>query len=143
MPPGEPVGATLVGTNHGETGSVKKARKTTSTPPTSSTPGSDNITAQAMADATSVFSELSALPATPTVAALAGVTLYPGVYSSATFTLASGVLTFDALNDTNATFVMISPGYLLVSSPYSMVLMNGALASRIFWALGDYASLAT
>ena len=71
------------------------------------------------------------------------MTLLPGVYSSATFTLASGILTFDARNDSNATFFLVSPAYLLVSAPSSMILLNGALASHIFWAIGDYASLAT
>ena len=117
----QPVGATLIGTNH----------------------GADEVSAAAQVDSQALHAQLTTLAATETPAALAGVTLFPGTYSSATFTLASGFLTFDARNDSNATFVLISPGYLLVSEPFSMLLMNGALASHIFWAIGDYASLAT
>jgi hypothetical protein len=121
MPPGEPVNTTLVGINH----------------------GSDAVSASAQADALTAHGNLSSLAATPITNALAGVTLLPGVYSSATFTLAAGVLTFDGLNVTNSTFVMVSPGYILVSALSSMVLVNGASASRVFWAIGDYASFAT
>lgn len=72
MPPGEPVGATLLGTNY----------------------GTGNTTADAQADVANVHAQLMGLDATPIAAELAGVTLGPGVYSSATFLLAAGVLTF-------------------------------------------------
>ena len=73
---------------------------------------------------------------------LAGMTLSPGVYSSAAFVLESGVLTFNALNDSNATFILVSPGSLVASYACSMELINGAQADRVFWALNNFASLA-
>jgi hypothetical protein len=121
MPPGEPVNATLVGTNH----------------------GSDVVSASAQAGALAVHRNLSALTATPITNALAGVTLSPGVYSSPTFLLSAGVLTFDALNASNSTFVLVTPGYVLISALSTMTLVNGALASRVYWAVGDYVSCAT
>jgi hypothetical protein len=121
MPPGEPVNAHLVGVNH----------------------GSDAVSASAQYDTLAVYGNLSTLVATPIASALVGITLHPGVYSSAAFNLASGVLTFDALNVTNSTFVLVTPSYVLVSAPGTMVLVNGARASQIFWAVGDYASFAT
>ena len=120
MPPDQPASATIIGTNY----------------------GTNNITAAAQTASLAVHDQLDALLATPAPAALAGVTLIPGVYSSATFTLASGTLVFDAINDSSATFVLVSPGYLLVSAPFKMLLVNGALASHIVWAIRDYASLA-
>lgn len=121
MPPSEPFGASLVGVNH----------------------RSDAASASAAADAMRTLTNLSSLTSTSISNELSGVTVYPGVYSSATFLLAAGVLTFDALNITNATFVMVSRGYILVSALGSMSLKNGARASRIFWAIEDYASFAT
>ena len=122
MPPGQPASTTIIGTNY----------------------GTNNITAAAQTAALAVYAQLDALRvlATAIPAALAGVTLIPGVYSSATFTLASGTLVFDALNDSNATFVLISTGHLLISAPFAMFLVNGALSSKIVWVIRDYASLA-
>ena len=121
MLPGEPVGATLIGINH----------------------GSDTVSEFAQRDALAVHGNLSSLIATPITNALAGATLIPGVYSSTTFLLSAGVLTFDALNVTNSTFILVTPGYVLVSALSSMVLVNGAVASNVFWAVGDYASFST
>ena len=78
----------------------------------------------------------------PIAGELADTTILPGVYSSATFVIDSGVLTFNALHDSNATFILISPGSLVASYPCSMVLINGAQANRVFWALDYFASFA-
>ena len=120
MPPGQPTSTRVIGTNY----------------------GTNNITAAAQIAVLAVYAQLDALLATAIPASLAGVTLAPGVYSSATFTLASGTLVFDALNDSNATFVLISTGHLLISAPFAMYLVNGALPSHVIWAIGNYASLA-
>jgi hypothetical protein len=118
MQPGEPVGASLTGVNH----------------------GSDLLSESAHNDALSVYARLSALSALPITNVLADVVLAPGVYTSPAFLLAVGTLTFDGLNNPNSTWIMISPGYLSVSALGSMTLINGASANHIFWALGDYAS---
>jgi hypothetical protein len=120
MPPNEPVGATLIGTNH----------------------GSDAYSASAQIDANAVRLNLTSLVTNSIPNELVGVTLLPGVYTAATFLLSAGELKFDALNASNSTFILVTPGYALFSGLSTMVLLNGARPSRIFWAIGDYASFA-
>jgi hypothetical protein len=67
-------------------------------------------------------------------------TLAPGTYTSATFyDITAGPLTLDAQGDTNAYWIFQMGSYLQVGTPtasQSIVLINGAQASHVFWAVG-------
>jgi hypothetical protein len=76
---------------------------------------------------------------------LGGRTLYPGVYKSApgSYSIAplNGNLTLDAQGDPNATWVFQMSTSLTVGDPTgpgvsSVILLNGAKASNVFWAVG-------
>jgi len=55
------------------------------------------------------------------------------------FTL-TGVLTLDAQDDPDAVFIVRSPGYISTAAGSSVVLVNGAKPSNIFWVTGSYFS---
>ncbi|MDQ2840258.1 MAG: Ig-like domain-containing protein [Acidobacteriota bacterium] len=76
---------------------------------------------------------------------LGGRTLYPGAYKSApgsySITPVNGNLTLDAQGDPNATWVFQMSTSLTVGDPTgpgvsSVILINGAKASNVFWAVG-------
>ena len=71
---------------------------------------------------------------------LGGRTLAPGTYTSSTFyDITAGPLTLDAQGNTNAYWVFQMGSYLQVGTPTaseSVVLINGAKASNVFWAVG-------
>lgn len=100
-------------------------------------------------------------PSTINIASdLSNVILRPGVYASSSFLNLSGTMTFDAMGDPSAVFVIAAPGtgYLSVSSGSSvcawagyvryhsvsasylycalqMTLVNGSLAKNIYWSV--------
>ena len=104
-----------------------------------------SVSAGAHTDLDGIYADLSSRALTPMstgiASQLASITLYPGVYHSTNqyFTL-DGTLIFDAQNNGNAVFVIVAPGtgYLAVSPGSQMLLVNGAKASNVFWALGSY-----
>jgi hypothetical protein len=67
-------------------------------------------------------------------------TLAPGTYTSATsYAITQGPLTLDAQGDTNAYWVFQMGSSLQVgtpTTPQSVLLINGAQASQVFWAVG-------
>jgi len=68
-------------------------------------------------------------------------TLAPGVYKSApgSYAISAGPLTLDAKGDPNASWVFQMASSLTVgtpTAPESVVLVNGALASNVFWQVG-------
>jgi hypothetical protein len=64
----------------------------------------------------------------------------PGLYTSAsTLTLTSGNMTLDAGGDPEAVWVFKAGSSLTVGDTRQMLLLNGAQASRVFWALGSSA----
>jgi hypothetical protein len=72
--------------------------------------------------------------------ALGGKVLRPGVYdSSAAFSLA-GVLTFDAMGDPNATWILRTPAALTTAAASTMVMINGGCEGNVFWLLGAAAT---
>ena len=79
-------------------------------------------------------------------------TLPPGVYISATNSSigVTGALTLDGQGDSNSVFVFQAPSTLTtasggtVSAPASqIILVNGALASNVFWQVGSSATIGT
>jgi hypothetical protein len=73
-------------------------------------------------------------------------TLAPGVYKSAVgyFDISAGNLTLDAKGDPNAYWVFQMGTYLTIgtpTSPESVLLVNGAQASHVFWQVGSAATI--
>jgi len=70
---------------------------------------------------------------------LAGLTEYPGVYTSlaTTFEITGGNLTLDAQGDSNAVWVFQMPsvgtGLTLTNPSCDVILANGAQANNVFW----------
>ena len=103
---------------------------------------------RARADALSAFNDLAALPAgsDPGAGQLGGLTLLPGVYTSAgsTFAITNGDLTLNANGNANATWVFQSAGALTVGQSAiasRVVLINGAQARNVFWKVGSAARI--
>ncbi|MET0637999.1 MAG: ice-binding family protein [Chitinophagaceae bacterium] len=121
-------------------------------PPLPGSAGSLIIATLARNDAFALYGEIS--PASmpggvdPGDGELGGLTLAPGVYKSAsgTFDITNSDLTLDAMNDPNAVFVFQCDAALTVgiagpTGARSIVLINGAKASNVFWWVGSAATI--
>lgn len=97
---------------------------------------------QAAMEAQAAYNTLQGLPPGITLSnnELGNRTLAPGTYTSATFyDITQGPLTLDAQGDTNAYWIFQMGSSLQVgtpTAPQSVVLINGAQASHVFWAVG-------
>ncbi len=76
---------------------------------------------------------------------LAGLTLYPGVYTSTptSFQITGGNLTLDAQGDANAVWVFQMPSstLTLTTPTCEVILTNGAQAANVFWEVGSSATI--
>ncbi|MCF8371554.1 MAG: Ig-like domain-containing protein [Bacteroidales bacterium] len=121
-------------------------------PPFPGTATSEAIATQGLIDATAAY--LSISPASmpggidPGSGELGGLTLYPGVYKSAsgTFNISNGPLTLDAQGDPNATWVFQTAAGLTVgiagpTGARSVLLVNGGLPKNVFWYVGSSATI--
>jgi hypothetical protein len=77
---------------------------------------------------------------------LAGLTIAPGVYPSASgsYMIQGGNLTLDAQGDANAVWVFQMATTLTVGgpgAPASIILTNGAQAKNVFWQVGSAATI--
>jgi hypothetical protein len=117
--------------------------------PADSTPETAAIADNARAAALAAYNELVAKPAGPLPGAgnLAGLTLAPGVYTSATsLMIQGGNVTLDAQGDANAVWVFQMGSSLTVggpgaASPASVILTNGAVPGNVFWQVGSAATI--
>ena len=101
----------------------------------------DATTTQAQLDVGSAFTD--AFGRTPTAGIttdLAGKLLGPGVFSADSLTN-SGVVTLNALGDTNAVFIIVSNTTLTAAPNSQVVLENGARAENVYWVVGTSANL--
>ncbi len=81
---------------------------------------------------------------TATVAGdLGGLTLSPGVYTSTSTLGITGTLTLDAGGNPNAQFIFQIASALTTATSSSVVLINSAQASNVFWQMGTSATLGT
>jgi hypothetical protein len=100
------------------------------------------LATQASLEAQTAYTTLQSLPPGITLPSneLGNRTLAPGTYTSASFyQITAGPLTLDAQGDPNASWVFQMGSYLTVGTPTaseSVVLINGAQASNVFWAVG-------
>ena len=115
-------------------------------------PGTTFYTATtAASEALTAYNTLQGLPGGITLASreLGNTTLFPGVYKSSSFyDVTAGPLTLDAQGDPNAYWIFQMGTYLTVGSPGtpsaasdSVLLLHGALASHVFWAVGSAATI--
>ncbi|MGA2674740.1 MAG: Ig-like domain-containing protein [Terracidiphilus sp.] len=99
------------------------------------------IATEAALEARTAYNTLQGLPSTGVLAAEVGnTTIYPGVYTNASSVgITLGPLTLDAKGDPNAYWVFQIGSSLTVgtpTAPESVILINGAQASNVFWAVG-------
>lgn len=74
---------------------------------------------------------------------LTGLTLAPGLYKSTSSLAVSGTLTFNALGNSDAIFIIQMASTLTTGSGSQIVLAGGAKASNIIWQVGSSATLGT
>jgi hypothetical protein len=77
---------------------------------------------------------------------LGGLTIYPGVYKSASgaYAISGSDLTLDAQGNANAVFVFQMATSLtvgLAGAPRNVILINGAKATNVYWQVGSSATI--
>lgn len=70
-------------------------------------------------------------------------TVLSGVYNSPSSLFIDGVLTLDGQGNSSAVWIFQMGSTLNVASSAQIILINGALASQIFWQVGSSATLET
>ena len=104
----------------------------------------DAVTQGAQTDLTTAYGTAAGEgPTLPIVADLAGQTLTPGVYNSASSLGLSGELTLNGGGDPNAVFVFQAGSTLTTASGSLVTLINGTQACNVFWQVGSSATLGT
>ena len=104
----------------------------------------DDLAIKAHADANRAYAQAKNLRSDhdfSTKTDLTGRTLYPGVYTSTTDFKLGGSLTLDAKNTTKI-FVFQLGTSLDINLGSRIILRNGAVASNIFWQVGNTATFA-
>jgi len=103
----------------------------------------DAVAQQAQSDLTTAYNDAAGRSSTATISSdLAGLTLTPGVYTSATSLGLSGNLTLDAQGDPSAVFIF-QAGSTLTASNAQITLTGGAQACNVFWQVGSSATIGT
>jgi Ice-binding-like len=125
---------------------VSPGAAVTGFPPGSVTAGSvhraDAVALQAQRDLTTAYNDAAGRSSTATISGdLAGRTLTPGVYTSASSLGLSGALTLDARGDPNAVFVFQASSTLTVASASRVLLIGAAQACNVVWQVGSSASI--
>jgi hypothetical protein len=106
--------------------------------------GADAVAAQAQSDLVTAYNDAAARSSTAAISAdLAGRTLTPGVYTSASSLGLSGAVTLDGGGDPNAVFVFQAGSTLTTGSGSRVVLTGAAQACNVFWQVGSSATIGT
>ncbi len=107
----------------------------------------DDIATQAKLDLTTAYNDAAGRTSTDIVTLsgnIGGLTLTPGLYkSTSSLSISSGDLTFDALGDANAVFIIQIASTLTTTSGRQVILSGQASASNIFWQVGTSATFGT
>ncbi|MBE3038017.1 MAG: DUF3494 domain-containing protein [Chloroflexi bacterium] len=100
------------------------------------------------ADALAAFNDLASRPdgMDPGAGQLGGLTLAPGVYKAAAgaFLITGSDLTLDAQGNADAVWIFQMASSLTVgapAAPRSVILVNGAQASNVYWQVGSAATI--
>jgi len=110
------------------------------------------VALQAYNAAVTEFNILAAMPTTgpdpgaATSENLGGLTIHPGVYASASgaYAISGSDLTLDAQGNANAVFVFQMGTSLtvgLAGAPRSVILINGAKPTNVYWQVGSAATI--
>lgn len=98
--------------------------------------------AQAHTDLIAAYNDVAARTGGTALAGdLAGLTLAPGLHSSAAAVSNTGTVTLDGGGDPNAVFVFKIGGALTMAAGSRVTLANGARASRVFWQVNGAAAV--
>lgn len=103
------------------------------------------VTAQCSTDLLNAYNQLNNTPFTNTNHTPVfggGENLFGGVYRINGAASVAGVLTLDAQGDSNTVFIFNIGGALTTGASTSVILANGALASRVFWIAEGAISMA-
>lgn len=104
--------------------------------------GGDAAAATAQVDLAAAYKDAAARPATAAISGdLAGRTLTSGVYKSAAALAISTTLTLDGQGNPNAIFIMQVDAAFNTAAGSSIILINGAQASRVYWQIAGAVSL--
>lgn len=102
---------------------------------------------QAKLDLVTAYNNLAGRTSTDMVTLsgnIGGLTLTPGLYmSTSSLAVSSGDLTFDALGNADAIFIIQIASSLTTTSGRQVFLSGGALASNIYWQVGSSATFGT
>lgn len=105
----------------------------------------EGIAATAKADLMLAYNDAAGRPPGTTISDLSGMVLAPGVYTSGS-TMDIGVggeLILDAQGDANAVWIFQVGSSLTVNNSAQVVLINGAQAANVFWAVFASSTLGT
>jgi hypothetical protein len=105
----------------------------------------DSVTQGAKTDLVTAYTTAAGEgPTTAITADLAGQTLTPGVYNSASAIHLSGVLTLDPGQlGPNAVWVFQAGSDLITASGSKVVMLNGAQSCNVYWQVGSSSTLGT
>lgn len=124
--------------------SVHPGNAITGFPPCTITGQRNTADASALAaqnDLTTAYNQLMLLPCGTTLTTdLGGQTLRPGVFCSLSSQGLTGTVSFDALGDPNASFVVRAASTITTASA-AVTLLNGAQAKNIYWVSGSSVTL--
>jgi|GEM_PF-1715647 len=107
--------------------------------------GGNAVTQQAHTDLLNAYNVAAGRTVNFTLASaeIGGLTLPPGVYSSASSVGLTGTVTLNAAGDPNAIWIFQIGSTLITASDSSVLLINGAQACNVFWQVGSSATLGT
>jgi Ice-binding-like len=107
----------------------------------------DVLVNQAKLDLTVAYNDAAGRTSTDMVTLsgnIGGLTLTPGLYkSTSSLAVSSGDVTFDALGNPNAIFIIQIASTLTTTSGRQVILAGGAQAKNIFWQVGTSATFGT
>jgi hypothetical protein len=107
----------------------------------------DAMVNQAKLDITAAFNDAAARTCTDMVTLsgnIGGLTLTPGLYkSTSSLAISSGDVTFDAMGDPGAVFIIQIASTLTTTPGRKVILAGGAVPSHIFWQVGTSATFGT
>lgn len=104
----------------------------------------DGFAGVAQTQLTTAYNSAAGAMSTATVAGdLGGLTLAPGVYTSSSTLGITGTLTLDAGGNPNAQFIFQIASGLTTATSSTVLLINGAQPSNVFWPVGSSATLGT
>jgi hypothetical protein len=104
----------------------------------------DAVAQSAKTDLTTAYLAVAGqTPPTLTTAAIAGGTLVPGVYNSASSMDLSGNIILDAAGNSNAVFIFQAASAITTASATNITVINGGQACNVFYSVGSSATLGT